>query len=118
MYASDIGERAKATAIEVPRSMRSVEVAARARGRNGSLLTSPVKAPSYPSASAASASAAAALELAQGRVDQHQEDCERPRAVTSARRSATWLVPGSQVSAMYPSMRWASSRVAALAICR
>ena len=40
------------------------------------------------------------LEPTQRGVDQHQEVCARPRAMTSARRSATWSVPSRHVSAM------------------
>jgi hypothetical protein len=46
VYATDIGDRENATAIDVPISMRSVAPAANASGRNGSLLSSPVKIPS------------------------------------------------------------------------
>ena len=39
--------------------------------------------------------------------------CERPRSVTASRRPRRRSVPRCHISAMYPSMRWASSRVAA-----
>lgn len=40
------------------------------------------------------------LQPTQRGVDQHQDVCERPRAMTSARRSATLLAPNCHFSAM------------------
>src|SRR5262249_20649235 len=57
MFASVIGLRANATAIEVPSSRRSVCSAATTRGRNGSCVISALRAPSYPRSSSARADA-------------------------------------------------------------
>src|SRR3954453_3384991 len=59
MLASVIGLRAKATAMPVPSSSRSVCSAAKASGRNGSWLGSAPHTPSYPASSASLALAAA-----------------------------------------------------------
>src|SRR3954451_2883536 len=66
MFASVMGERAKATAMPVPSSTRSVAPAARSSGKKGSCDVSAVQIASYPRLSA-SVAAPAALSSSNGR---------------------------------------------------
>ncbi len=100
MYATDIGDRENATAMDVPMSMRVRCSRRQSEGQERVVVDLPGKDTGVAGSLSGGRGTGCRIEATQRGVDQHPEVWERPRAMTSARRSATSPVPGRQVSAI------------------